>query len=52
METIFAKIFSMKKIGLIGGLTWVSKLDYYWLLNSWSMKEKGVQKLQGSSCTQ
>jgi aspartate racemase len=31
----------MKKIGLIGGLTWVSTLDYYRLLNELVNERKG-----------
>jgi aspartate racemase len=31
----------MKKIGLIGGLTWVSTVDYYRLLNELVNERKG-----------
>jgi aspartate racemase len=30
---IYSKIYEMKVIGLVGGLTWVSTLDYYRLFN-------------------
>jgi len=40
-ETIFAQIFIMKKIGLVGGTTWVSTLDYYRLLNELVNERKG-----------